>query len=135
MPSFWFLVPSFVPSFRFSVQGNNRQNHPFGNRPFRGVKKKININNFAGLSRKWVGVKLFMCFPFFLGKKRNTETKFPGNLRKRPGESRDSPGIVPGQSRKNFIYVFSCLLVFLALNLGTALLRTPDTVEVVPLSS
>ena len=36
----------------------------------------------------------------------------PGNLRKRPGESRESPGIIPGQSRENFVYVFSCLLVF-----------------------
>ena len=67
----------------------------------RGPKKPININNFAGLSRKWVGVKLFMCFP-----------KSPGNLRKRPGQSRDSPGIIPGQSRENFVYVFPCLLVF-----------------------
>ena len=37
-----------------------------------GRKKPININNFAGLSREWVGVKLFMCFPFFFGKNRNT---------------------------------------------------------------
>ena len=36
-----------------------------------GSKKPMNMNNFAGLSRKWVGVKLFMCFPF-LGKQGNT---------------------------------------------------------------
>ena len=73
-----------------------------------GKKKPININNFAGLSRKWVGVKLFMCFPFFPGEKGKHINKFPGNLRKRPGQS----GTIPGQSRSNFVYVFSCLLVF-----------------------
>ena len=39
---------------------------------FQGREKPININNFAGLSRKWVGVKLFMCFPFSFVKKGNT---------------------------------------------------------------
>ena len=29
-----------------------------------------------------------------------------------PGQSRDCPGIIPGQSRENFVYVFCCLLVF-----------------------
>ena len=38
-----------------------------------GEKKPININNFAGLSRKWVGVKLFMYFFSVLGIKGNTE--------------------------------------------------------------
>ena len=32
-----------------------------------GQTKTININNFAGLSWKWVGVKLLMCFPFSWG--------------------------------------------------------------------
>ena len=73
-----------------------------------GRKKPININNFAGLSRKWVGVKLFMCFPFSWGK-RETHKQ---NSQEISGKGRDSPGIIPGQSRENFVYVFSCLLVF-----------------------
>ena len=73
-----------------------------------GRKKPININNFAGLSRKWVGVKLFMCFPFSWGK-RETHKQ---NSQETSGKGRDSPGIIPGQSRENFVYVFSCLLVF-----------------------
>ena len=77
---------------------------------FKG-EKPININNFAGLSRKWVGVKLFMCFPFSWGK-RETHKQIPRKSWERPGESRDSPGIIPGQSRENFVYVFSCLFVF-----------------------
>ena len=58
--------------------------------------KKLNF------SLKWVGVKFVMCC-VFLGKKGNTETKFPGDLRKRPGQSRDSPRITPGQSREKFV--------------------------------
>ena len=71
---------------------------------YRGREKPININNFAGLSRKWVGVKLFMCFPFSWGKRETHKLRFPGNLRKRPGESRDSPWIIPWKL---------CLCVFL----------------------
>ena len=37
--------------------------------PCQGRKQPININNFTGLSRKWVGVKVFMCFPFSWGKR------------------------------------------------------------------
>ena len=55
-----------------------------------GGKENNKHNNFAGLSWKWVGVKLFMCFPL-PGEKGNTKTKFPGNLRK----GRDSPGTIP----------------------------------------
>ena len=70
-------------------------------------KKPININNnFAGLFRKWVGVKLLMCFPFCWGKNK---IKFPGNLRKRPGQFRDNPGTIP------------CLCVFLFIVLFPAL--------------
>ena len=74
----------------------------------RGRKKPININNFAGLSRKWVGVKLFMCFPVSWGK-RETHKQ---NSQEISGKGRESPGIIPGQSRENFVYVFACLLVF-----------------------
>ena len=52
----------------------------------------ININNFAGLSRKWVGVKLFMCFPFSWGK-RETHKQ---NSQEISGKGRESPGTVPG---------------------------------------
>ena len=56
-----------------------------------GDKKTINMNNFAGLSRKWVGVKLFMCFPF-LGEKGK-------HLNKVPKKSQEKAGTVPGLSR------------------------------------
>ena len=59
---------------------------------FGGKKKPININNFAGLSRKWVGVKLFMCFPFSWGK-RETHRQ---NSQEISGKGRESPGTVPG---------------------------------------
>ena len=35
----------------------------------------------------------------------------PWNLRKVPGHARDSPGIIPGHSHENVVYVFCCLLV------------------------
>ena len=69
----------------------------------RGTKKPININNFSGLSREWVGVK-FVC----------VLNKFSGNLRKVPEQSRDNPGI--GQPREHFVYLFSYWF-FLALRM------------------
>ena len=66
---------------------------PLGSHPTsRGRKKPININNFAGLSQKWVGVKLFMCFPFSWGK-RETHKQ---NSQEISGKGRESPGTVPG---------------------------------------
>ena len=57
---------------------------------FGGQKKTIiNINNFAGLSRKWVGVKSFMCFPLSWGK-RETHKQ---NSQEISAKGRDSPGI------------------------------------------
>ena len=81
---------------------------------FQGRKKPININNFVGLSRKWVGVtfEIVYVFPFFLGKKVKHINKIPRKSQEKPGESRESPGITPGQTREIFVYVFSCLLVF-----------------------
>ena len=68
-----------------------------------GAKKKtININNFAGLSWKWVGVKLFMCFPFSWGK----EETHKQNSQEISGKGQDYPGIIPGQSRESSVYVF-----------------------------
>ena len=55
-----------------------------------------------------MGVKLFMCFPFS-GEKGKHINK---NSQEISGKGRDSPGIIPGQSRENFVYVFSCLWVF-----------------------
>ena len=55
----------------------------------RGAKKPININNFAGLSRKWVGVKLFMCFPFLREKAKQ--------INKIPRKFQEKAGTVPGQ--------------------------------------
>ena len=72
---------------------------------FRGQQKPININDFGGLSQKWVGVKLFMCFPFSWEKRER--------INKILRESQEKAGTVPGQSRENFVYVFSCLLFFL----------------------
>ena len=48
------------------------------------------------------GGQICLYVAFHLGK-RETQTKFPGNLKKVPGESRD-----------NSVYVFSCSLLFLA---------------------
>ena len=73
-----------------------------------GEKKPININNFAGLSRKWVGVKLLCVSPFPEGK-RETHKQ---NSQEISGKGRESPGTVPGQSRENVVYLFACLLVF-----------------------
>ena len=56
----------------------------------RGRKKPININNLAGLSRKWV--KLFMCFPFSW-RKRETHKQHSQEI---SGKGRESPGRVPG---------------------------------------
>ena len=72
------------------------------------TNKHKQLEVFAGLSRKWVGVKLFMCFPFSWGK-RETHKQ---NSQEISGKGQESPGIVPGQSRENLVYVFACLLVF-----------------------
>ena len=75
-------------------------------------EKPININNFSGLSRVWVGVKFVSVLPFSWAK-RETHKQNPQEI---AGKCRDSlgdnPGIILGQSRENFVYVFSCLLVF-----------------------
>ena len=42
----------------------------------------------------------------FWGEKRETHKQ---NSQEISGKCRDSPGIIPGQSRGNFVYVFSCL--------------------------
>ena len=64
---------------------------------FRGQKTPININNFSGFSQEWVGVKIVVCCPFLSAKKGHTQTKFSGNLRQMPGQSRDIilPALLP----------------------------------------
>ena len=65
----------------------------------RGRKKPININNFTGLSRKWVGVKLFICVSPFPGEKGKHINKIPRKSQEKagrvPGQSRDNPGTIP----------------------------------------
>ena len=63
-----------------------------------GENKPIHINNFSGLSREWVGVKFVYVLPFSWGRRKHI-TNLIGNLRNMPGQSRDSPGIIPAQSR------------------------------------
>ena len=70
-----------------------------------GNKKPININNFTGLSRKWMGDKLFMCFVF------------PGDIGKHINKilrkSQEKAGTVPGQSRDNPVNImFMSFLVY-----------------------
>ena len=60
-----------------SILPQGRKNGPLGP-----------VNNFAGLSRKWVGVKLFMCFHFSWGK-RETHKQ---NSQEISGKGRESPG-------------------------------------------
>ena len=65
------------------------------------IRSKFSTGGF----REWVGVNFVA---FSIGKKGNTQTKFLGNLRKVPGQSRDNPA----QCRENFVYVFSGSLFF-----------------------
>ena len=57
------------------------------------------------------GVKFVYVLLFFLDEQGTQKQNFPGNLRTMLGQSRDNPGITPGQSRENLVCVFSCLLV------------------------
>ena len=83
-------------------------------------KKPTNINNFVGLSQKWVGVKLFMCFPFSWEKGKHIN-KIPRKSQEKagrvPGQSRDNPGTIPWKF---------CLCVFLFIGFFLAL-KTANT--------
>ena len=64
---------------------------------FSGENKPININKFTGLFRKWVGVRLFMCFPFSPGKRethKQNSQEILGKGRESPGTVRDNPGTI-----------------------------------------
>ena len=71
-----------------------------------GDEKTNKHKQLLGIVPRKGGGQICLCVAFFLGKKGNTLTKFLGNLRKVPGQSRDSPGIIPGQSREMFVNVF-----------------------------
>ena len=60
------------------------------------------------------GGQIVYVFPFSWGKSETHKQ----NSQEISGKSRDSPGIILGQSGENFVYVFSWLLFFfLALNM------------------
>ena len=68
----------------------------------KGGKRTNKHKQVSGLSWKCVGGQIVYVFPFFHGEEGN----------KIPRRSQEKAGTVPGQSRENFVYVFSCLLVF-----------------------
>ena len=72
--------------------------------PRNGGEKTNKHKQLRGIVPEMGGGQIVYVLPFLMGK-REQINKIP---RKRPGEFRDSPGIIPGQSRENFAYVFSC---------------------------
>ena len=67
--------------------------------PFR-APEPININNFSGLSREWMGVKSVNVLLFFSWEDGNTQkNKIPRKSQENawtvPGLSGDNPGTVP----------------------------------------
>ena len=80
-------------------------------------KKTNKHNNFSGLSWERVGVKfvgaqICLCVVFLLQKKRTHKQ----NSHEISGRGQTGlgiiPGVIPEQSRENFVYVFSCSLFF-----------------------
>ena len=69
-----------------------------------GTRKTININNFSGLSRERVGVKVVYVLPFSWTKREKSQEI--------SGKCQDSPGIILGQSSEIFVDVFSFLSGF-----------------------
>ena len=62
-------------------------------------------SNFAGKDpSRTGGGQICLCVPLSLGRERKHINKNPGNFRKASGQSRDTPRIIPGQSREIFIY-------------------------------
>ena len=68
---------------------SKRQKHPFSpSDPVGGTP--------SSTAWEWVGVKFSYVLRFSWGEGNgNTETKFPGNLRKRLGQSQENPGTIP----------------------------------------
>ena len=99
----------FSPSAKENLAGNYRPSQ-ISCTDFGGGKIPININNFSGLSQERVGVKFVYVLPVSWGNwekhKQNSED-ISGKGRESPGQSRT----ILKQSRENFVYAFSCLLV------------------------
>ena len=62
---------------------------------FSGGKKPNKHKQLRGIVPEMGGGQTVYVFPFLLGRKGKHINKFPGNLRKRPGQSRDNPGTIP----------------------------------------
>ena len=64
----------------------------------RGRKRPVKLNNFSGMSEKWVGVKFVYVLPF-LGQKgkhiNKNSRKSQENAGTVPGQSWDNPGTIP----------------------------------------
>ena len=77
---------------------------------FGGQQKTNKHKQFRRIVLDMGGGQVVYLFPFFLGKNcRETHKQHSQEI---SGKGRDSPGIIPGQSREHFVYTFSCLLVF-----------------------
>ena len=77
-----------------------------------GGEKTNKHKQLGGIVPEMGGGQIVYVFPLFLGKRETHKQNSQEISGKGRGESRDSPGIIPGQSRENFVYVFACLLVF-----------------------
>ena len=73
-----------------------------------GGKQTNKHKQLRGIVPEMGGGQIVYVFPFFPGK-RETHKQ---NVQEISGKGRDSPRIIPGQSREILVYVFSCLLVF-----------------------
>ena len=62
-----------------------------------------------------MGSQICLCVPLFAGEKGEHKQNFRIS-QKMTGQSRDSPGIIPGQCCEILVYAFSCLLFFPALD-------------------
>ena len=73
-----------------------------------GLQNEVCTKDFSRAT-KFVTKNALKFAPKFLRGKRETHKQNPP---KNSGKGRDSPGMIPAQSREMFVYAFSCLLVF-----------------------
>ena len=73
-----------------------------------GGEKNDNHKQLFRISQNWVGVNFVYVLPVSWGK-RDTHQQ---NSQEISGQSRDSPGIIPGQSREMFCFCFSLFIFF-----------------------
>ena len=66
-----------------------------------GQVLKADLVDFRGPDWRKSGEPCLLLFPLSRGKR--DRNKIPRKSQERPGESRDSPGIILGQSRENFV--------------------------------